>query len=391
MEKIHLTTILKIIEKDGDKKIVLHSGDPEEAGRIKYMLEKGDRDTLLKIVGRDGKEEIVTYSPQLYSLLKREGIDAEYRREKDIDTLKAIEAAENRPVTDAKTYLAKLMETYTTERLKDEMTNKDMLVIHAINAYDEYTETINIFYERLREWYGIYFPELANYVKKIDRYASLVRDLLLRENMKKETLIERGYPENKAAAIEEAARNSTGGMLSREDLEVIRKHAATLLDLIKQREEVEKYLEELLTEEAPNTTHLIGHKLAARLIAKAGGLRRLATLPASTIQLLGAEKSLFIALRKGGKPPKHGIIFQHPFINQSPKVIRGRVARLLAGKIAIAARVDAFGGDFIGDRLLKEVEEKVEELRKKASKIKQKKIQMMRRQKQKRGRRRRRR
>ncbi len=391
MGKIHLTTILKIVEKDSSKKIVLHSEDPEEAGKIKYMLEKGDRDTLLKIIGRDGEEEIVTYSPQLYSLLKREGIDAEYRRKKDIDTLEAIEAAENKPGTDAKTYLAKLMETYTTERLKDEMTNKDMLVIHAINAYDEYTETINIFYERLREWYGIYFPELANYVKKIDRYAALVRDLLLRENMRKETLIERGYPEDKAAAIEEAARNSTGGMLSREDLEVIRKHAATLLDLIKQREEVEKYLEELLTEEAPNTTHLIGHKLAARLIAKAGGLRRLATLPASTIQLLGAEKSLFIALRKGGKPPKHGIIFQHPFINQSPKVIRGRVARLLAGKIAIAARVDAFGGDFIGDRLLREVEEKVEELRKKASKIKQKKMQMMRRQKQKRGRRRRRR
>jgi len=389
MGKIHLTTILKIIEEDGDKKIILHSKDPEEAGKIKYLLEKGDTDTLHKILGKDGGGEIVTYSPQLYSLLKREGIKSEYLREKDIDTLTAIEEAENRPGLDAKTYLAKLMETYTTERLKDEMTNKDMLVIHAINAYDEYTETINIFYERLREWYGIYFPELANYVKKIDRYAALVRDLLLRENMRKETLIERGYPEDKAAAIEEAARNSTGGMLSREDLEVIRKHASTLLDLIKQREDIEKYLEELLSEEAPNTTHLIGHKLAARLIAKAGGLRRLATLPASTIQLLGAEKSLFIALRKGGKPPKHGIIFQHPFINQSPKVIRGRVARLLAGKIAIAARVDAFGGDFIGDKLLREVEEKVEELRKKASKIKQKKMQMMRRQR--RGRRRRRR
>jgi len=267
----------------------------------------------------------------------------------------------------------KAMIEYTTAKLREEMTNKDLLIIHAINAYDEYTETINLFYERLREWYGVYFPELADYVTKIDSYTNLVYNFLYRERFNVEELLRYGYSKEKATKISEAASNSVGGLLSGEDLEAIRRHAEELRSLIIKRDYIEEYLKQLLETEAPNITALVGHKLAARLIAKAGGLRKLATYPASTIQLLGAEKSLFIALRKGGKPPKHGLIFQHPFINQSPRVIRGKVARLLASKIAIAARVDVFGGEFIGDKLYEEVKERVEELRKQAPKIAEKK------------------
>ncbi len=385
MSRPYITTIY-ILDEEG--RINLYSPDPQEAGRIKYLIEKGDEDTIKKTYQRYRGLEIETPNPQIYNILRRRGYNITLVDRKPMDTLDALsKALEGNP----KKYLIQLMETYTVERLKDEMTNKDMLIIHAINAYDEYTETINIFYERLREWYGIYFPELSQYIKKIDRYASLISEFLTRENFTYENLVERGYPEDKARAIEEAAKNSTGGMLSREDLMVIKSHAETLLTLIKERDRIDEYLKTLLEEEAPNITHLIGHKLTARLIAKAGGLRKLATLPASTVQLLGAEKSLFIALRRGGKPPKHGIIFQHPFINQSPKVIRGRVARLLAGKITIAARVDAFGGDFIADKLLKEVEERVAELRKKAPAIQKKKRMEMKRQQKRRFRRRRRR
>ena len=150
-------------------------------------------------------------------------------------------------------------------------------------------------------------------------------------------------------------------------------HAETLKNLIKTRDYIEEYLEELLLQIAPNITALAGSKLAARLIAKAGGIRKLAMFPASTIQLLGAEKALFLALKKKGKPPKHGIIFQHPFISQSPKAVRGKIARVLAGKLTIAARVDAFGGEFIGDKLSGEVGEKVDYLKKVAPNIKKKK------------------
>ena len=367
------TTIGIIKKKDGGYKLQLFSKDPQELGRIKYLLEKGDEQTVDKYFSKFKKEKIETYTQTLYNVLSKYGYKASLKREKELRILELLLTDGFKDEKQAVTFLAETLSSYTSEKLKDEMTNKDLLIIHAINAYDEYTEMINILYERLREWYGVYFPELKDFVKKIDRYASLIRDILSRDEYTEEKLIERGYPKEKAKAISEAASKSTGGMLSREDLEIIRSHAEQILNLINLRDEVEEYLNNLLDEEAPNVSRLIGHKLAARLIAKAGGIRKLATLPSSTIQLLGAEKSLFLALRRGGKPPKHGVIFQHPFINQSPRVVRGRIARLLAGKIAIAARVDAFGGEFVGDKLLEEVTKRVEELRKEAPSIMAKK------------------
>jgi len=367
------TTIGIIEKKDGKYKLQLFSKDPLELGKIKYLIEKGDKETVDKYFSKFNKVKIETFTQTLYNVLTKYGYNVSINREKNIGTIELLLSDGFENEKQAVSFLAETLSSYTSEKLKDEMTNKDLLIIHAINAYDEYTEMINILYERLREWYGVYFPELKDFVKKIDRYASLIKDVLSRDEFTEERLIERGYPKEKSKAISEAATKSTGGMLSREDLEMIRSHAEQILNLINLREEVDEYLRNLLEEEAPNVSRLIGHKLAARLIAKAGGIRKLATLPSSTIQLLGAEKSLFLALRRGGKPPKHGVIFQHPFINQSPKVVRGRIARLLAGKIAIAARVDAFGGEFVGDKLLEEVSKRVEELRKEAPSIMAKK------------------
>ncbi|HIE36900.1 TPA: C/D box methylation guide ribonucleoprotein complex aNOP56 subunit, partial [Candidatus Geothermarchaeota archaeon] len=341
-------------------------------GKIKYLLEKGDKETINTYLSSLNKTMLETNNQILSNVLSKYGYNISFKREKIVDIIKLLQD-DGFNEEEAINFLAETLTSYSNEKLRDEMTNKDLLITHAINAYDEYTEMINILYERLREWYGVYFPELKDFVKKIDRYASLIRDILVREEYIEETLIERGYPEDRAKKISDASKKSTGGMLSREDLEIIRSHAIQILNLIDLREELDKYLKNLLEEEAPNISRLIGHKLAARLIAKAGGIRKLATLPSSTIQLLGAEKSLFLALRRGGRPPKHGVIFQHPFINQSPKVIRGRIARLLAGKIAIAARVDAFGGEFVGDKLLSEVSNRVEELRREAPNITAKK------------------
>ncbi|MEM4706946.1 MAG: hypothetical protein QXW27_05340, partial [Candidatus Methanomethylicaceae archaeon] len=127
----------------------------------------------------------------------------------------------------------------------------------------------------------------------------------------------------------------------------------------------EKYIDEVMKEVAPNVRELVGSILGARLIALSGGLEALAKKPASTIQVLGAEKALFRALRTGARPPKHGIIFQSPLIHSSPKWQRGKIARTLAGKLSIAARVDAFGGAFIANKLKKELEERISEIKKK--------------------------
>jgi len=389
---IYLTTLGIIEVKDGKKQFKPYSKDPNELGKLKYLIEKGNNEAIQKIINKYKKAPLKVLNPILYNVLTKKGLTVEWIKEGEfnlIDLLK--ESRIVNTIDDALAFLSNTLSAYTTEKLKDEMTNKDLLIIHAINAYDEYTEMINILYERLREWYGVYFPELKDYIKKLDRYTSLVHDFLSRDEFTVDKLLERGYPKEKAMEISNAAANSTGGMLSREDLQMIKQHAEKTLELIKLRDEVDEYLRTLLEEEAPNLSRLIGHKLAARLIAKAGGIRKLATLPSSTIQLLGAEKSLFLALRKGGKPPKHGIIFQHPFINQSPKVIRGRVARLLAGKIAIAARVDAFGGEFVGDKLYEEVSKRVEVLKKEAPKLLEKKRVLYRKMKKKRKRKKRRR
>ncbi len=121
-----------------------------------------------------------------------------------------------------------------------------------------------------------------------------------------------------------------------------------------------------MDEVAPNLKALVGGaKLAARLMSLAGGLKELAMMPASTIQVLGAEKALFRHLRTGAKPPKHGVIFQYPAINRSPWWQRGKIARALAGKLAIAARVDYFSGEYIGEELKKELEQRIQEIKEK--------------------------
>lgn len=120
--------------------------------------------------------------------------------------------------------------------------------------------------------------------------------------------------------------------------------ARSLLELIRARGELEDLLETRAREIAPNLSSILGPVLAARLISRAGGLERLAMLPASTIQVIGAERALFRHLRGRAPSPKHGIIFRHPLIQSSPKRLRGRIARALAAKLAIAARIDLYSG-----------------------------------------------
>ena len=115
---------------------------------------------------------------------------------------------------------------------------------------------------------------------------------------------------------------------------------------------------------APNITAIAGPTIGARLLAKAGGLEKLARLPASTIQVLGAEKALFRALRKGTKPPKHGILFQHPWVHGTPRWQRGKIARVIAAKLALAARIDLYRGELVKE-LVEKLKERIKEIKKK--------------------------
>lgn len=250
-------------------------------------------------------------------------------------------------------------------RIKRATEKRDLLVIQAVHSLDDLDQTLNLFASRIREWYGIHFPELGRLMDKHETYAKLVYLFGRRDNFTAERLEKEGLPKSKISQIIEAAKSSMGADLEDKDIEQLRKLSKQIIQLYELRASMEKYIEELMEEVAPNLKALAGPSLGARLIALAGGLENLAKLPASTVQVLGAEKALFRALRTGGKPPKHGVIFQHSLIFRAKKWLRGKIARALAGKLSVAARTDAFTGNYIGDKLKEELMERVREIEEK--------------------------
>ena len=259
----------------------------------------------------------------------------------------------------------------TKKVIKSYAQQKDKIIIQVAEAISDLDKTLNLLSERLREWYSLYFPELDHLVNKHEIYANLVTNLKKRENFTKSQL-KKILPSKLAGKISEEAKNSMGGELEDYDLNAIVKFAEEISHLYEKRKELYDYLEKLMNEEAPNITKLAGVSLGARLIGLAGGLERLSKMPASTIQVLGAEKALFAHLRTGAEPPKHGIIYNHPLIQGSPHWQRGKIARALACKLAIAARAD-YAGDYIADELLEKLNKRVEDIKRKYPKPPKKK------------------
>ncbi len=251
----------------------------------------------------------------------------------------------------------------TRSKLRREALKRDLVAIQAIRAIDDVDKTINLFASRLREWYSIHFPELDDLVKEHEEYARLVSALGLRQQFATARLVKHGIKEARAERIAKAARESIGADLPELDMDKVKSFAELILRLYEIRGDLTDYLEQVMKEVAPNVTELVGPLLGARLLSLAGSLEDLAKLPASTIQVLGAEKALFRALRTGGRPPKHGVIFQYPEIHKSPRWQRGKIARALATKLAIAARADFYTGRIIAERLRKLLEDRIEEVK----------------------------
>ena len=250
-------------------------------------------------------------------------------------------------------------------RVKKAGERKDLMIIRAVTISEDLTKMINTLVSHVREWYGYHFPELGKIVDDHELYLKLIVELGHRDNFTEENLRKVLKNEKLIKEIAKAREESVGIDITDDDIAMIQHFAKRTLDLYEDKRKVLKYLDDLMMETAPNIRALVGSVIGAKLIRKAGGLAELAKMPASTIQILGAEKALFRALAGKGTPPKHGIIFQDPRIFKSPWWQRGKIARALAGKLAIAARVDYFSGEYIGDELLKELEGRIEEIKKK--------------------------
>ena len=229
----------------------------------------------------------------------------------------------------------------TTIKKVRESVKKDNFIIQAINNTEEIQKSVNLLVKRLREWYELHLPEFSKSLESHEKFTDIIlkRD---REKLIKELQLEK--------------EQSMGAEMETKDLKPILNLAENIKSLYELRDTHEQYLEDLMKTFCPNLQAVAGTLITAKLIAHAGSLMELAKLPSSTVQLLGAEKALFRHLKTGSRPPKYGLIFQHPLIAKAKKEEQGKAARALADKITMAARVDAFEGKFIGDKLKEELE-----------------------------------
>ncbi len=239
----------------------------------------------------------------------------------------------------------------------------DLHIIQAINSLDEIDKIANGLSSRLREWYGLHFPELDNIIDSINGYAQIVI-AGKRESLTKQVFEEAGFPESKVEMLSLISSKSRGGDISDINLAIVQSIAKQVLDFHELRKKLEEHVETEMQEIAPNTSVILGTAVGARILGRAGSLKKMASLPASTIQVLGAEKALFRSLKTGSQPPKHGLLFQHAMVHAAPRWQRGKIARAVAAKAVIAARVDVYG-EGLNQTLLEKLNIRVDEIGKK--------------------------
>ncbi|MBN2478126.1 hypothetical protein JXB01_02430 [Candidatus Micrarchaeota archaeon] len=239
------------------------------------------------------------------------------------------------------------------------LASRDVFLGKMSKSVDDINDSINVLTEKLEDLYAVYFPEL----KIKDREKFVLVAVKFDKSSPDAKFLSKIVGSALSNEIINKSKSSMGADLSEEDIEAVRTLAERIESLYKLKEEYESYIEKLSGEICPNISAVAGSAVASKLIAHAGSLEKLAMMPASTIQVIGAEKALFKHLRnKKIKPPKHGIIFQHTKISTSPKRVRGKIARALATKIATAAKADAFTKNFIGEKLKSDFEKRYNEI-----------------------------
>lgn len=207
------------------------------------------------------------------------------------------------------------------ETIADSLASKDAYLIQAVRALDDLNEAFNVTTSRLAEWYAVHCPE--NRLRPYELIEQILKPVV------------------------EGDTSTMGAPMTAEDLAAIKGLAQVARTILIERNTIEDYTGNIMLDIAPNLSGMMGPLLGARLIARAGSLEKLAKMPASSIQVMGAGEALFKHLKAGTPSPKHGLIYKHPLISGSPKKARGRIARMLAGKAAIAARVDYYSGEVI--------------------------------------------
>ncbi len=225
------------------------------------------------------------------------------------------------------------------------------LIIQAINAINDLDKAINLLSTRLRRFILPVFPELS---------------LLIDDNDK---IVEICSKHNYNEVIDYIKNNlcffTLGCEIGKDDYKIIKEYSKKIKRLYEEREKLSDYIKENMNRILPNFTKISGPLIGAKLLAQAGSIENLVKMPASTIQLLGAEKALFRHLKSGSRCPKYGILYQHPLVQKANNKIKGKVARMIADKLALAIKVDYYNPNKnVGDKYLKEIKDKIKKLTK---------------------------
>lgn len=341
--------------------------------------------TLLEFLGDKKKSKITVGDQNLCNALKKNDFEAVY----NINTYRNARTFfkdQNLEFDNVLYYSHKLAE----EKIKGSDV-LDIMIIQAVKMLDDLDKDINGSVMRIREWYGCHFPELSEIVNNTEEYLKCIIAIQNKENINEKELNEIFESKHKIETTEEdenkdeivnegnktvekilkMAEMSVGTDLCVEDMSLIHKNCETVLKTLTYKTNLIEYLKSRMFSIAPNLTTLVGDIIGARLISKAGSLSALSKMPASTIQILGAEKAYFTAIKGKSNTPKYGIIFNTNFIGRAEE--KGRVARILGCKIGLCSKVDYFGGSKDGEYGLKMkayVEDKLEATRKRKKEVK---------------------
>jgi nucleolar protein 58 len=235
-----------------------------------------------------------------------------------------------------------LSHSLSRHRLKFSPDKVDVMIVHAVSLLDDLDKELNTYAMRVKEWYGWHFPELAKILPDNMSYAKIIVAMGMRSNAP-ETDLSEILPHEIETAVKAAADISMGTEITEEDLQNIILLAEQVISYSEYRRQLSEYLENRMKAISPNMTELVGALVGARLIAHAGSLISLAKNPGSTIQILGAEKALFRALKTKHATPKYGLIYHASLVGQASGANKGKMARQLASKVALGVRTDALG------------------------------------------------
>jgi len=246
-------------------------------------------------------------------------------------------------------------------KLKFSPDKVDHMIIQAIALLDDLDKESNTYAMRVKEWYGWHFPELAKVVNDNILFAKCVKAMGTRDHAAA-TSFAGILPEETETEVREAAKISMGTEISEEDILNIQDLCTQVLDIYEYRTQLHDYLKNRMQAIAPNLSVMVGELVGARLIAHAGSLINLAKYPASTVQILGAEKALFRALKTKHETPKYGLIYHASLVGQAAPKDKGKISRLVASRSALAIRVDALGENAtreIGEEGYQKVEQRL--------------------------------